>query len=47
MSQTYTRYRAFHIAFLVTLVLLVTQYVLGMISNLEVQFPSNLPNGNA
>lgn len=47
MSQTYTRSRAFHIAFLVTLVLLVIQYVLGMISNLEVQIPSNLLHGNA
>lgn len=47
MNQTYTRFRAFHIAFIVTFVLLVIQYVLGMISNLEVQFPDNLPGGNA
>jgi len=47
MSQTHARFRAFRIAFLITLVLLVIQYVLGMISNLEVQFPDNLPDGNA
>jgi len=47
MNQTYTRFRAFHIAFIVTFVLLVIQYILGMISNLEVQFPGNLPSGNA
>jgi hypothetical protein len=47
MSQKYARFGAFRIAFLITLVLLVIQYVLGMLSNLEVQFPSNLPNGNA
>jgi hypothetical protein len=47
MSQTYARFRAFRIAFLITLVLLVIQYVLGMIANLEVQFPGNLPDGNA
>jgi hypothetical protein len=47
MNRTYTRFKAFHIAFIVTFVLLVVQYVLGMISNLEVQFPGNLPNGNA
>jgi hypothetical protein len=47
MSQTYARFGAFRIAFLITLVLLVIEYVLGMISNLEVQFPSNLPDGNA
>jgi hypothetical protein len=47
MNQTYARFRAFRIAFLITLVLLVIQYVLGMIANLEVQFPGNLPDGNA
>jgi hypothetical protein len=47
MSQTFARLRAFRIAFLITLVLLVIQYVLGMISDLEVQFPGNLPGGNA
>src|ERR1700730_18632688 len=47
MSQTDTRFGAFRIAFLITLVLLVIQYVLGMISNLEVQLPGNLPGGNA
>ena len=47
MRQTYARFGAFRLAFLVTLGLLVVQYVLGMISNLEVQFPGNLPGGNA
>ena len=47
MSQTYARFGAFRLAFLITLVLLVIQYVLGMIANLEVQFPGNLPGGNA
>jgi hypothetical protein len=47
MSHTGARFRAFHAAFLITLVLLVLQYILGMIANLEVQFPSNLPDGNA
>ena len=47
MNRTYSRLKAFHIAFIVTFVLLVIQYVLGMISNLEVQFPGSLPNGNA
>ena len=43
MSQTRTGKRAFRIAVLITLVLLVLQYILGMIANLEVQ----LPGGNA
>jgi hypothetical protein len=47
MNQTYARFGAFRIAFLITLVLLVIEYVLGMISNLKVQFPGNLPDGNA
>ena len=47
MRQTSARFGAFRLAFLVTLGLLVVQYVLGMISNLEVQFPGNLPGGNA
>lgn len=47
MSQTDARLGAFRIASLITLVLLVIQYVLGMISNLEVQIPGNLPGGNA
>jgi hypothetical protein len=47
MSQTYARFGAFRLAFLITLVLLVIEYVFGMISNLEVQFPGNLPDGNA
>jgi len=47
MRQTSARFGAFRLAFLVTLVLLVVQYVLGMIANLEVQFPGNLPGGNA
>jgi hypothetical protein len=47
MSQTYARFGAIRLAFLITLVLLVIEYVFGMISNLEVQFPGNLPDGNA
>lgn len=47
MNRTYTRLKAFHITFIVTFVLLIIQYVLGMISNLEVQFPNSLPDGNA
>lgn len=43
MSQTHARGRAFRLTILITLVLLVLQYILGMIANLEVQFP----NGNA
>ena len=46
MKQTSARFGAFRLAFLITLVLLVLEYVLGMISNLEVQIPSNLPDGN-
>jgi len=40
MSQTDAHLRPVRITFLVTLVLLVIQYVLGMIANLEVQFPA-------
>ena len=40
LNQTDARVRAFRITFLVTLVLLVLQYVLGMIANLDVQLPS-------
>ena len=47
MSQTYARFGAIRLAFLITLVLLVIEYVFGMISNFEVQFPGNLPAGNA
>ncbi len=43
MSQTHARGRAFRLTVLITLVLLVLQYILGMIANLEVQ----LPSGNA
>jgi hypothetical protein len=42
MSQTHARGRAFRLTVLITLVLLVLQYILGMIANLDVQ----LPNGN-
>ena len=47
MSQTPARFTAFRRTFLITLALLVIEYVLGMIANLEVQFPGNLPGGNA
>ncbi len=43
MNQTDARVRAFRITFLVTVVLLVLQYILGIIANLEV----SLPAGNA
>lgn len=43
MNQTCARGRAFRLTVLMTLVLLVLQYILGMIANLEVQ----LPSGNA
>ena len=42
MSQTHARGRAFRLTAFIVLVLLVLQYILGMIANLEVQ----LPNGN-
>jgi hypothetical protein len=47
MNQTPARVAAFRITCLITLALLVIQYMLGMIANLEVQFPGNLPGGNA
>ena len=47
MRQTDARFGAIRIMFLITLGLLVIEYVLGMISNLEVQIPGNLPGGNA
>jgi hypothetical protein len=47
MSQTFARFGAFRIVFLITLVLLVIEYVFGMISNLEVPIPGNLPGGIA
>jgi hypothetical protein len=40
MSQTHARGRAFRLTVLITLVLLVLQYILGMIASLEVQLPS-------
>ena len=40
MSQTYARGRAFRLTAFIVLVLLVLQYILGMIANLEVQFPN-------
>src|SRR5579859_7519490 len=43
VNQTDARVRPFRLTVLVTLVLSVIQYVLGMIANLEVQ----LPSGNA
>lgn len=47
MRQTSARFTAFRITCLITLALLVIQYVLGMIANLEVQIPGNLPGSNA
>ncbi|HLZ64066.1 MAG TPA: hypothetical protein VKR06_44625 [Ktedonosporobacter sp.] len=40
MNQTHARRSAFRITVLITLVLLVLQYIVGMIANLEVQLPS-------
>ncbi len=40
MSQTRARGRAFRLTVLITLVLLVLQYIVGMLANLEVQLPS-------
>jgi hypothetical protein len=40
MSQTHARGRAFRLTVLITLVLLVLQYIVGMMANLEVQLPS-------
>lgn len=40
VNQTEARVRPFRLTVLVTLVLLVLQYVLGMMSNLDVQLPS-------
>lgn len=47
MNQTKTRFNVLHSTFLVTLILLVIQYVFGMFSNLFIQFPNSLPEGNA
>ena len=47
MNQTKTRLNVLRGVFLVTLILLVIQYVFGMLVNLYVQFPDSLPGGNA
>jgi len=47
MDKTNTRIKVLRGTFLVTLTLLVLQYVFGMLVNLYVQFPGSLPNGNA
>ncbi len=47
MNQTKKRFNVLRGTFLVTLILLVIQYVLGMFVNLFVQFPDSLPGGNA
>jgi len=46
MNQTKKRLNMLHGTFLVTLILLVIQYIFGMIVNLYVQFPNTLSNGN-
>ncbi|GAC1388433.1 MAG: hypothetical protein NVS4B12_17270 [Ktedonobacteraceae bacterium] len=46
MNQTKKRLNVLRSTFLVTLILLVIQYVFGMIVNLYVQFPNALNNGN-
>lgn len=47
MNKTNTRVKVLRGTFLVTLTLLILQYVFGMLVNLYVQFPDSLPNGNA
>ena len=47
MNQTNKRLNVLRGTFLVTLILLVIQYVFGMIVNLYVQFPSTLTDGKA
>lgn len=47
MSQPYSRLRLFRRMVIVTFILLVIQYVLGMISNLYVSFPNALSGGDA
>ena len=47
MNMTNTRVKVLRGTFLVTLALLILQYVFGMIVNLYVQFPGSLPGGNA
>jgi len=42
VNQTDARVRPFRLTVLVTLVLLVLQYVLGVLANLEVQLPSGM-----
>ncbi len=46
MNQTKTRLNVLRGTFLVTLILLVIQYVFGMLVNLYIQFPTSLNNGN-
>ena len=46
MIQTKKRLNVLRGTFLVTLILLVIQYVFGMIANLYVQFPNTLNGGN-
>ncbi len=45
--MTKTRRNVLRGTFLVTLIILVLQYVLGMLVNLYIQFPASLPEGNA
>lgn len=47
MIHRRTALRLFRGTLLVVCVLLVVQYVLGMLANLDVQIPANLTNGNA
>lgn len=47
MTHRRTALRLFRGTLLVVCVLLVVQYVLGMLANLDVQIPTNLTNGNA
>ena len=47
MNQSHKYQRAFHLVALLTLVVLVLEYILGMYTALFVQFPDSLANGNA
>ena len=47
MDQSHKYQRAFHLDVLLTLLVLVLEYILGMYTALFVQFPDSLVNGNA
>ena len=47
MIQTSLRFRIFRLTLLATGILLILEYIFGMLVNLYVQFPSTLPHGDA